>query len=90
MHPGDWEFVRAIYEEGIATGQATFETRAPSWEDWDRDHLNTPRLVVAASLAVHRQCRFREVGRREKIGRLAGAWRDVILLERRSGRVGRD
>jgi phosphinothricin acetyltransferase len=34
----DWPAVRAIYEEGIATGQATFETEAPSWEHWDGAH----------------------------------------------------
>jgi phosphinothricin acetyltransferase len=38
----------------------------------------------AASLALHRRCGFREVGRRERIGRLDGVWRDVVLLERRS------
>ena len=32
MNPGDWEQVRRIYLEGLATGQATFETDAPSWE----------------------------------------------------------
>jgi phosphinothricin acetyltransferase len=37
-----------------------------------------------SSLALHRKCGFREVGRRERIGRLGGTWRDVILLERRS------
>ena len=41
----DWERVRSIYLEGIATGQATFETRAPSWADWDSAHLPAPRLV---------------------------------------------
>lgn len=43
-----------------------------------------------ASLAIHRRCGFRVVGRRERLGRLAGIWRDVILLERRSGSVGVD
>lgn len=42
------------------------------------------------SLAIHRRCGFRVVGRRERLGRLAGEWRDVILLERRSGAVGVD
>lgn len=41
-----------------------------------------------ASLVIHRSCGFRVVGRRERLGRLAGEWRDVILLERRSGSVG--
>ena len=42
-----------------------------------------------ASLRLHHACGFREVGRRERIGRSsAGAWRDTILLERRSLQVG--
>ncbi|MBA2734232.1 MAG: N-acetyltransferase [Acidobacteria bacterium] len=43
-----------------------------------------------ASLALHRKCGFREVGRRERIGKLSGTWRDVILLERRSEVVGQE
>ncbi len=37
-----------------------------------------------ASLALHERCGFRVVGRRERIGRHVGRWRDVLLLERRS------
>ena len=40
------------------------------------------------SLALHRRSGFREVGRRERIGKLNGVWRDTILLERRSSLVG--
>jgi L-amino acid N-acyltransferase YncA len=36
------------------------------------------------SLALHRSCGFRVVGVRERLGKLDGAWRDVVLLERRS------
>ena len=43
-----------------------------------------------ASLALHRACGFREVGHRERIGQLNRAWRDTILLERRSSKVGVD
>jgi phosphinothricin acetyltransferase len=43
-----------------------------------------------ASLALHQKCGFREVGIRERIGKLGDAWRDVVLLERRSARVGVD
>jgi phosphinothricin acetyltransferase len=43
-----------------------------------------------SSLTLHKKCGFREVGRRERIGRLAGTWRDVILLERRSKVAGRE
>jgi L-amino acid N-acyltransferase YncA len=42
----------------------------------------------AASVAVHERVGFRVVGRRERLGRLDGAWRDVLLLERRSPVVG--
>ena len=41
-----------------------------------------------SSLAIHRGCGFREVGRRERIGMLNDVWRDVILMERRSKVVG--
>ncbi|MDP9092532.1 MAG: N-acetyltransferase family protein [Actinomycetota bacterium] len=40
-----------------------------------------------ASAALHRVAGFREVGRRERIGRHNGRWRDVVLLERRSPHV---
>jgi L-amino acid N-acyltransferase YncA len=41
-----WPDVRRIYQEGIATRNATFETEAPPWEAWDRSHLPEPRLVA--------------------------------------------
>jgi L-amino acid N-acyltransferase YncA len=44
-----WPAVRAIYEAGIATGQATFTTEAPSWEAWDAGHLPHCRLVATAA-----------------------------------------
>ena len=40
----DWPAVRAIYLDGIRSGLATFDTEAPSWEDWDAAHT----LRVAA------------------------------------------
>jgi L-amino acid N-acyltransferase YncA len=43
---GDWPAVRAIYEAGIATGNATFETAAPDWPAWDAGHLADHRLVA--------------------------------------------
>jgi L-amino acid N-acyltransferase YncA len=42
----DWPAVKAIYEQGIAGGNATFETEAPSWDEWDRTHLEGHRLVA--------------------------------------------
>lgn len=156
LRPDDGEQVRSIYLEGIAGGNATFETEAPSWLKWDAAHLPFGRWVARAaevvlgwsalspvsdrccyagvaeaslyvavrhrgqgigrallqatidaaerngvwtiqagifpenlaSLALVKKCGFREVGRRERIGKLHGVWRDVLLLERRSRVVG--
>lgn len=156
MNPGDWEQVRSIIREGIATGYTTFETDAPSWEKWNAGHLDIARLVArkgdqvlgwaalspvskrgayrgvaevsvyvkeesrgrgigrallealieqserneiwmlqaaifpenTASVKLHLHCGFREVGRRERIGKLNGSWRDTLLFERRSKTVG--
>ena len=156
LQPEDWPAVRAIYLEGIATGDATFQSDAPSWEAWDQGHLRAGRLVARgrdgvvgwaalsatssravyagvaevsiyvgaqfrghglgllllralieaaeaagiwtlqagifpenrASILLHKRCGFREVGYRERIGKLHGRWRDVSLLERRSNVVG--
>src|ERR671927_671399 len=49
MLPAHWPAVRAVYEEGLATGDATFETEAPGWERWDAAHLRACRLVAVAS-----------------------------------------
>jgi phosphinothricin acetyltransferase len=156
MESPDWPEVSAIYEEGIATGYATFETSSPNWETWNAKHLQVGRLVarrdgrvlgwvalspvssrcvysgvaevsiyvaagsrgqgvgklllraaVAASeeagiwtlqagifpenlgsIALHKSCGFREIGVRMRLGQLAGVWRNVLLLERRSNVVG--
>ena len=52
MKPEDWEAVRAIYQQGIATGNATFETEPPEWETWDASHLQKCRLVARAGSQV--------------------------------------
>jgi len=46
MTPADWEAVREIYVEGIATGDATFETEAPDWPRWNAAHRSDCRLVA--------------------------------------------
>ncbi|MEH7336444.1 N-acetyltransferase family protein [Neobacillus drentensis] len=156
MQQEDWQQVKNIYLEGIATGNATFQKVAPSWEEWDNGHLTNCRIVArfegtilgwaalspvssrpvysgvaevsiyvsqtssgkgigskllqalidvseekgfwmlqasifpenALSLQLHKKYGFREVGRRERIGKMDGVWRDTILLERRSSNVG--
>jgi phosphinothricin acetyltransferase len=47
-------------------------------------------LENVASTAIHRACGFREIGYRERVGKLNGEWKDVLLLERRSKVVGMD
>ncbi len=156
LRESDWERVRAIYLEGLATGQASFETEAPSWADWDAAHLAHSRMVAraggrvvawaalspmsrrrcyagvaevsiyvgaaargrgigrrllgelvasserhgiwtlfgstfpenAASLRAQAACGFRVMGRRERIARHHGVWRDTVITERRSRVVG--
>lgn len=156
MKRADLGEVLRIYSEGIATGDATFETSAPGVEEWDKMHLSNCRLIARsggevigwaalspvsgrctysgvaevsvyvaaretgkgvgkallselvresekagiwtldagifpeniASISIHKSCGFREVGYREKLGSANGIWRDVILLERRSKKVG--
>jgi L-amino acid N-acyltransferase YncA len=44
--PEHWPAVKAIYESGLATGNASFQTSAPTWEEWDAAHLKHSRLVA--------------------------------------------
>jgi phosphinothricin acetyltransferase len=46
MTADHWSAVRRVYQAGIDTGNATFETTAPEWDDWDRDHLADHRYVA--------------------------------------------
>ena len=46
MLPDLWPAVREIYREGIATGNATFETELPDWEKWDSSHRKNCRLIA--------------------------------------------
>jgi len=156
MLPDHWPAVKAIYEAGLATGNASFQTSAPSWEEWDKAHLTHSRLVAiegdtvagwaaltpvsgrcvysgvaevsvyidpahrgqgvgkvllqgliaesesngiwtlqegifpenSASLRLHEGAGFRQIGVREKIGKMGDRWRDTVLLEKRSQIVG--
>ena len=48
----DWEAVRDIYLEGIATGNATFEQTAPDWTKWDTEHRPACRFVARSGRDV--------------------------------------
>jgi phosphinothricin acetyltransferase len=155
LRPEHWPEVARIYAQGIATGEATFETEVPEWAAWDAAHLREHRFVALrdgvvigwvaasavsdrcvyagvvedsvyvaegargqglgrvllealiasteaagiwtiqtgvfpeneASVHVHRRVGFELVGRRRRLGKLDGVWRDVLLLERRSPAV---
>lgn len=52
MTAADWESVRSIYLDGITTGQATFETEAPTWTNWNSAHLPAPRLIATSTDGV--------------------------------------
>jgi L-amino acid N-acyltransferase YncA len=52
MLPAHWPAVKNIYEEGIATDNATFQTAAPGWEEWDAAHVKNLRLVAVLNERV--------------------------------------
>nr|WP_184847479.1 GNAT family N-acetyltransferase [Allocatelliglobosispora scoriae] len=156
MVAADAEAVLRIYQAGLDTGHASFETAAPTWAAFDAGRLPRHRLVAVTgtgtvsgwiavsavsarpvyagvvehsvyvdpaaagrgigaalldaliadteaagvwtiqsgifpenggSLRLHERAGFRVVGRRERIARHHGSWRDVLLLERRSPQI---
>lgn len=88
MTVADWDAVRAIYLEGIATGQATFETDAPSWPDWDAAHHPFGRLVARRDGAVLGWAALAPVSRRQCYAGVAEASVYVAAAGRGQG-VGR-
>ena len=92
MHDADWPAVSRIYQEGIDTNLATFQSESPTWEEWDASHLKDCRLVVteagsvlgwAALTAVSGRCVYAGVAevsiyiRQESRGR--GAGKELLL-----------
>jgi len=153
LKPEHAKEVLQIYQEGIQSGEAAFETTAPTWEEWDRAHLPECRLVAVGargdvlgwaalsqvagrcvytgvaeasvyvketvrgmgvgkallealieesevagiwtleagtfpenqfSIALLKSSGFRQIGYRERLGKIEGVWKDVVLFERRS------
>ena len=71
MLPSHWEAVKQIYAEGIATGNATFQTNIPPWDEWDEAHVKNSRLIAiednevlgwAALTPVSGRCVYAGVG----------------------------
>ena len=52
MNARDWKAVGAILREGIATGNATFETQAADWNVWDSHHLQDCRVIARSAEQV--------------------------------------
>jgi len=60
-----WPSVREIYLAGIAGGNATFETQAPSWHEWAVTHLKFGRLVALVNDEVKGWAALSPVSTRE-------------------------
>jgi phosphinothricin acetyltransferase len=88
MLPADWTAVAAIYGEGIATGNATFETAVPPWDDWDRAHTEDCRLVAVRGGAVIGWAALSPVSRRH-VYRGVGELKIYVAAAARGGGVGR-
>lgn len=52
MIPEDWEQVKLIYQEGILTGNATFENDASDWDKWDSNHIPACRFVARSGAEI--------------------------------------
>lgn len=46
MNKNDWEEVSKIYQEGLDTGNASFETIVPNWSEWNKGHLKDCRIIA--------------------------------------------
>ncbi len=66
----------------------TLITESEKTDVWTLQARIFPENV--ASVSLHKSCGFREVGCRERIGKMNGIWRDTLLLERRSKVIGND
>lgn len=88
MAPHDWEDVRTIYEQGIASAQATFEQEAPSWEEWNAAHHAFGRLVARRGDAVVGWAALAPVSRRPCYGGVAEVSVYIAASERGRG-IGR-
>jgi L-amino acid N-acyltransferase YncA len=77
----DWPSVKRIFEQGIATGSATFETEAPSWPEWDEAHLAEMRLVAEDAGAVVGWAALTPVSSRECY---RGVAEESVYVEERS------
>src|SRR5437870_4048371 len=88
MTPADWEEVCGIYVEGIASGEATFETQPPPWKQWDATHHPFARLVARSDGQVVGLAALSPVSRRPCYAGVAEVSVYVAATHRGSG-IGR-
>lgn len=84
MRTEDWPQVAAIYRDGIATRNATFETVVPTWEEWDRRHLPFARLVARTDDGLPGWAALSPVSMRSAYGGVAEV--SVYVAERAWGK----
>ena len=84
LRPEDWAAVRAIYLEGIATGNATFEQSAPDWQSWHQGHLPACRLAARVAGEVMGWTALSPVSRRQVYAGVAEF--SIYVAERARGR----
>jgi phosphinothricin acetyltransferase len=84
MQQKHWEQVKQIYESGIATGIATFETTAPSWEKWNDGHLTFARPVAVENNEVVGWAALSPVSTRCVYGGVAEV--SVYVADKRKGK----
>ena len=46
LKASDWKSVSEIYQQGLDSGNASFETKSPTWELWDSSHLKECRIIL--------------------------------------------
>ncbi len=80
-----WPEVKAIYEQGIATGNATFETNAPEWEVWDKAHFPNCRIVMTDGAKVLGWAALTPVSARSVYSGVAEVSVYVAIEEQRKG-----
>src|SRR5213596_1420426 len=89
MLSGDWPAVRAIYQEGIETGDASFDLEPPDWGHWDAGHLPAPRLVAREGARIVGWAALSPVQRKSAYRGVAEA-SVYVAADARGGGVGRE
>ena len=88
MQPDDWAAVSRIYQDGLSTGLASFETTSPSWRDWDSAHHRHSRLVACLGNRVVAWAALSPVSRRTCYSGVA-EFSIYVAQDQRGQKIGR-